>query len=145
MCSVNLDDYDFIIVSHTSPNRIYVKHHPVHANDALHKNSDLIYTDLKEHVKNNKSLQPIIDFYENYFDIEYAEFTHGLLCKQIEDLVANRKVLHLSNLDWKGLYQFNNMLHFDHLFKQHRGLMNHYNDAGNTEVYLAVKQAIGRA
>ena len=50
LASANLDQYDAIIVSHTSPNRLPVEVHPVHSNDPLHKNSDLIYTDLKGHI-----------------------------------------------------------------------------------------------
>jgi isopropylmalate/homocitrate/citramalate synthase len=95
LVSVNLDEYDAIIVSHTSPTRIYINSHPVHAHDLLHKNSDLIYADIVEHAKSNKSLKPIVDYFENYFDLEYAMFVHTLLCEKIENHLTTFYALEL--------------------------------------------------
>ena len=58
--SVNINHYDAVIINHTSPNRIYVNTHPVHFADPLHKNSSLIYLDIKEHSKSNPELKVII-------------------------------------------------------------------------------------
>lgn len=145
LVSVNLDEYDAIIVSHTSPNRIYVKSHPVHANDVLHKNSDLIYTDIVEHSKSNKSLKPIVDYFENYFDLEYAIFVHTTICEKIEKHLTtfNGPVIHITNLPWDDLYYFKNMLLFEQLFKDRRGLMNHYDLAGNEIIYKKIKTTLG--
>jgi len=41
------DEFDYIIISHTSPYRIPVEKHPIHYGDILHNNCDLIYSDLK--------------------------------------------------------------------------------------------------
>jgi hypothetical protein len=142
--SADLNMYDQIIVSHTSPYRIYVKTHPVHVNDPLHKNSDLIYTDIKEHSKSNKKLLPIVEFFENYFDTESAEFTHTLICREIDQLLQSYKTIHISNLIWNNNYKFNNMLNFEYLFKSNRGLMNHYNDAGNQEVFRILSTTLNR-
>lgn len=144
LLSVDLTQFDKIIVSHTSPNRIYIKDHPVHAGDPLHKDSDLIYTDLKDHAKRTKSLQPIIDFYENYFEIGYAEFVHSLICEKIKEHLSsfNGKILHIANLNWENLYQFDDMLHFEYLFKTNRGLMNHFNDKGNAVIYNKIKSLL---
>lgn len=143
LTSVDINEYDSIVVSHTSPYRIYTTNHPVHAQDKLHKNSDLIYTDLKEHSKTNKKLLPLIDFFENYFDTESAIFTHTLICEKINELLKNHpKVLHITNLNWDGLYSFPNMLHFEYLFKEHRGLINHYTDQGNQLIYTLVKDKL---
>ncbi len=137
LCSVDLQKYDVFLISHTSPNRIYVKKHPVHSNDPLHNNSDLIYQDILEHSKTNKSLSSIVDFYENYFDLEYFKFTHGLICQEIEKMLYDqgKPTLHLTHQPWNDLYQFSNMLQFENLFKSNKGLMNHYDFEGNTFVY----------
>ena len=39
----NLVDYDHIIVSHTSAYRIPIEEHPIHKDDILHNNCDLIF------------------------------------------------------------------------------------------------------
>lgn len=147
LINADLSKYDFIIVSHTSPNRIYVKEHPIHFNDPLHKNSDLIYTDLEEHSKKNKSILSVIDFYENYFDLDYAKFIHSLICKEIETMLdkTNIPVIHIANIDWDDLYQFKDMVNFNQLFKTNRGLINHYNEEGNKIIYNAMIDRIGRA
>ena len=141
LVSVNLTEYDAIIISHTSSNRIHVKSHPVHANDLLHKHSDLIYTDIVEHSKSNKSLKPIVDYFENYFDLEYAIFVHTTICEKIEKHLNQFSglVIHIATLPWDDLYYFNNMLSFEHLFKNHRGFMNHYNLRGNEIAYETIK------
>ena len=43
--SVNIDNYDCVIVSHTSPSRIHIKDHPIHR-FGFHKNCDLIISEL---------------------------------------------------------------------------------------------------
>ena len=135
LTSACLHRFDHIIVSHTSPYRIYVKKHPIHFNDPLHKDSDLIYSDIKEH----KELSTIKNYYENYFDLEYAEFIHNLMCKQIDELTKLYSVLHITSFDWNKLYKFPNMLSFENVFNTHRGDMNHYDAIGNQIVYEKIK------
>ena len=40
--SIDLNRFDTVIISHASPNRIHCVTHPIHANNILHKDSDLI-------------------------------------------------------------------------------------------------------
>ena len=135
--SVDLMQYDQIIIAHTSPYRIHVQKHPIHHTDLLHKNCDLIYTDLVEHAIKHKELVPVIDYFKNYFDTDYAKDIHTLLCQEIERLIAPviDRVISTTNSDYEGLYQFKNMIKFDKLFASNRGLMNHYDEAGNQKIF----------
>jgi hypothetical protein len=144
LLSADLDKFDIILVSHTSPNRIYVKTHPVHHSDPLHKNSDLIYTDILAHAKTDKSLSSIVDFYEKYFDLEYAKFVHSVICEKIEQLLLafGDKTLHITNFPWDDLYQFDNLMNFEWVFKKHSGHMNHYTDQGNNIIYNSIVKKI---
>lgn len=144
LTSIDLNQFDKIIISHTSPYRIPIKIHPVHAKDLLHKNSDLIYTDIKEHSKTNTNLSSIIDFFENYFDIESSLFVHNLICEKIDKITKSIPTIHLTNSDWNGLYLFDNMLNFEYLFKSNRGLINHYDEKGNQIIYRAIKNMVDR-
>ena len=139
LMSINLKRFDKIIISHTSPYRLYVKKHPVHYGDKLHHNSDLIYTDLKEHSKTNNNLLSILNYYENYFDLDYASFIHNLICEKIDNITKDFNVLHITNLNWNNLYIFPNMVFFENLFKKHRGLINHYTDEGNQIIFNKIK------
>jgi hypothetical protein len=144
LLSVDINKFSTILVSHTSPNRIYVRTHPVHHNDVLHKNSDLIYTDILEHAKNDKSLSSIVDYYENYFDLEYAKFVHSMTCEKIQNLLttATGKILHVAHSPWDNLHQFDNMINFEWVFKKHNGFMNHYTDRGNKIIYDLIVEKI---
>ena len=53
---VNLDDYNIIIVSHTSPSRIHTPKHPLHTK-GLHKDCDLLYNDIDRTSLFNSSLR----------------------------------------------------------------------------------------
>ena len=134
LLSADLPSYDRIIVSHTSPYRLYVTEHPVHHRDPLHHNSDLIYTDLKEHSNTHTNLGPIIEYFERYADTDHMKFMHRLLCQHIDQLLTPYPTTHITNLDWSNLYLFPNMLNFEGLFATNRGLMNHYNAEGNQHI-----------
>jgi hypothetical protein len=141
--SQNLDNYDVIIVSHTSACRWYIEvPHPVHYADPLHKNSDLIYTDLEEHNKFRSGLSSILHFFNKFYSIEYADFIHELISDRIHSITNKKKVLHLTHIDM--LYTFN-VINFSNVFKEHRGIMNHYNDVGNHIVFERIrKELIGK-
>jgi len=141
--SVNLDDFDKIIVSHTSPYRLYVKQHPVHSKDSLHNNSCLLYADIVEHAKTDPSLDSLVEYFEKYFDLEHAEYIHNLLLKDIEVLTP-KNTLHISHIDWKNLYQFNTFINFKKVFNKHRGDVNHYNQLGNNIVYQKVLEELNK-
>lgn len=133
-----LDIYDVIIVSHTSPYRLYVREHPVHSRDSLHANSDLIYQDVKEH-----KIRPLTEYFEKYFDLEYAEFTHGLICKEIRNMLADHCSLHLQhvahNYDPLPSDEF---MDCSDIWANNKGLMNHYSDKGNNVIYNSVNNRV---
>jgi hypothetical protein len=134
----DLSQYEAVLVSHTSPNRIYVKEHPVHKNDLLHRNADLIYTDIQEHAKTRPELECIVEFYTKYFDLDYAAFMHNLICEKIDQHLQKfpGKVIHISNLPRDGLYIFQDMVFFTELMdKRYKGIMNHYSDEANRIVF----------
>jgi hypothetical protein len=145
LTSVNLDQYDWVIVSHTSPYRIPITKHPIHFHDPLHKNSDLIYADIKEHSKDFPDLIAIVNYFEKYFDTEYANFMHNLICQQINQLLINSGIpyINLVHINWDNLYMFSNLLNFEKLFNTQQGsVANHYNQVGNQTVFLEIKKHI---
>ena len=145
LASARLDQYDCVIVSHTSPYRIPISKHPIHFHDTLHKNSDLIYADIKEHSKKNPDLVDIVNYFEKYFDTEYANFTHNLICQQINQLLIDSGVryINLVHINWDNLYVFSNLLNLEKLFNTQPGsVANHYNSLGNQTVFLEIKNHI---
>lgn len=129
--SANLGGYTHVIVMHTSPYRIPVKSHPFHS--GIHSNADLIYLDVKE----NSKFPSIVDFFENYFDTDYAEFVHQLIIKdELEQLSQfNGHVLHMEWTD-SGIIS---AISIEQYFKNNSGLINHLSDKGNQLVYNKIK------
>ena len=134
--SINLTDFNTIIVSHASPNRIHCKMHPIHADNILHRDSDLIYNDLLAHT-NNKDCKLAVGFFERYFEIDYYQDICDLICQEILNILGkydHLNQIHLVNVNKKQLYDFLPSYDINKIFTQHRGQtsdMNHLTAKGN--------------
>ena len=124
--SVDLSVYDWIIVSHTSPYRLFVRHHPVHRDSKLRSNADFIYNDVKAH-----ELDVVRRYYEEFYDLDYAKDIHKLIIRAIHSYQDN--ILHIGHLDI-GAPDDVPIVDFQSLWQQHQGFINHYDEYGNQEV-----------
>jgi hypothetical protein len=140
LASVNLFDFHVIIIAHTSPYRLYVKQHPIHSKDILHSDCDFIYNDIKANEEQHPELGSIVDYFEKYFDQDYAKFVHNLICEKIEKMVDGCRVIHLINFE--DQYKFKNSMDFTSVFRTNRGLMNHFDEDGNKYVYQRLVRRI---
>lgn len=141
-----LGNYDVVIVWHTSPYRIPVEHHPLHQGDCLHGQCDLLYEDVKHAVEQRPDLQPAVKWFEQYFHLPAAEFTHNLICEKIDRHTAwKQSVWHARAVDWKGLYRFNGGLDFSAVWKKHQGLINHFDSEGNQKIFEKFKELINES
>lgn len=132
----NLQDYDYVIVSHTSAYRIPIEEHPIHKDDILHKNCDLIFSDVKEHI-NNSLMKTAYDFYTDLFLPDYFIFVNSLIYKEIKLLSNNIK--HITFFD--SFYD-NKVLKFENVFLKNKGLINHMNQKGNDIIFNKIKKLI---
>lgn len=144
--SVNLNEFDTIITSHASPNRIHCKKHPIHSNNILHKDSDLIYNDLLEH--DDEDSQLAVRFFERYFEIDYYQDICDLMCKEILNILGeypNLNQIHLVNINKKRLYDYLPSFDINKIFAKHRGgigCMNHLTNAGNQIMFEQIEKII---
>lgn len=133
---IDLQKFDTIIVSHASPNRIHCVQHPIHADNILHKDSDLIYTDLLAH-PNNSDAKLAVNFFERYFEIDYYQDISELICREICNILGeytHLNQIHLVNINKRALYDFLPSHDINPIFKRYRGDMNHLNDLGNQKM-----------
>lgn len=136
LVSQTLSNFDLIIVSHTSPYRLYVAEHPLHSENQLHKDSDVIYSDIKGRV-------PVLEeYFENYFDLEYARFVHTATGKEIKELLNGHLSLHLQHVEGNMPCDFEHTLDLSKEWKKYRGLINHYSDEGNSVIYNTVSNRV---
>jgi hypothetical protein len=134
--SIDTKKFDKIIISHTSAYRIPIEEHPIHKDDLLHNNCDLIYSDLKEHMEN-----PIakigVDFYENLFNPDYFIFIYHLIIDKI--MLKYPEAIHITFFDD---FKKDNIYGFEKIFLKNKGLVNHMNEKGNKIIYDKIKKLI---
>ena len=144
-----LSNFDAILLSHTSPYRVYVDQHPVNDGDVLHGNADLIYTDIANAAKTNDALMPLKDYMENWMSLPYQIDIYDLILEKIDAIltyeqryVPRLNVIHMTHLEWTSNYELDNMLDLRPLRKKHRGDINHYTEEGNALVLAAINKRL---
>ncbi len=133
----DLDNYDLIIVSHTSPYRIYTEYNPLRSKDLMHHHCDLLYSDVKNLAKHHSEYTSVVAYFEKFFSLDYAEFCYATVREKINELIKNHQVLHLAHVNLPGVVD----LDFSQEFKNNPGTINHYNVTGNQNIY---QRLIGR-
>jgi len=131
--NINLEKFDHIIITHTSATRVYVKDNLLHSNSEYHKNCDIIYADIEG--RKDEFSKACQNYFKYIFDLDYAIDIHNLICKEINQLVQEKSVTHITHFDYTKLYHFSNMINFFNLFEDNRGTVNHYNEYGNYTIY----------
>lgn len=146
--SVDYQSFDHIVIWHTSPYRIHVLENPIHKGDSFHSHADLIFTDIDYHAQTDKSLQPLVDWFNHYFDLEHAEFTYSLICDRILENLSEfqGKVIHCICQDsvYKKLqhqpYFFNFYDRFRPSTQEQKS--NHFNATVNDQIYQKLKAVL---
>lgn len=129
--SVDIEKYTTIITSFTSPYRVHTQHHPVHFDDALHKDCDLLANDIEYYFnkrKDNESLVTAKNYFKYHFDFEYYNDIYELLINKCMDLIGDKKHIQISNLDYVSKK-------WSDLILKNKGLINHLSEKGNVLVY----------
>jgi len=140
--NINLNNFDCIIVSHTSPSRIHTRNHPLHKT-GFHDQCDLIISDLMGHFQPfNKNLAASKSFFKFHYDEEYQIDIYKLLREKINKLI-HIPYVSLSHIEIVNELKIEtNHIDFSDLWKIERGQNNHYTDEGNRIIYNTVKQFI---
>lgn len=141
--SVNLNDYDLVIVSHTSPSRVHVPEHPIHK-EGFHKNCDLLANDIID--RNhwfNPSLRAAQEWFKYHYDDVYQIDIYKLIRKEISNLLEKIPYISLTHTEIsRDLTIESNNIDFSDLWKRERGPINHYTVQGNRIIYEKIKEHI---
>lgn len=142
--NTNLKNFDIAIISHTSPSRIHVNHHPLHKS-GFHQNCDLIYNDICDRFSfPGQPLYIAQKWFDYFYDDDYQLEIYTMLREKILSLV-DIPYISLSHID--VLKNFNlEPIHIDFsdLWKNHRGSDNHYDSIGNKIIFNKIIQEIGK-
>jgi hypothetical protein len=140
--AAELHNYDLILVSHTSPNRLYCTNNPLYPIDHMYSQSDIIFADAESRAAQVPLAASIIDYYKYIFDTDYYKFIHTCCCEKINQLTQSVPALHITHFDWTGLYQFDNMINFHTFWLANRGNFVHYTEEANQIVYEQLRNRI---
>jgi len=134
--SVNLSDFDCIIVSHTSPSRVHTIEHPLHK-EGLHKDCDLIYTDIADRNSLfNSSLRAAQNWFKYHYDDEYQIEMYTLIRKEIRHLLKSYNYVSITHTDISTKYALeHNNISFADTWQQEKGTINHYTFKGNKKIF----------
>lgn len=133
--SVDVNNYDWVIVSHTSPYRVHTVLNPLYAHGHTYRNSDVILADAEHKQHTHLAANQMMYYFKFLFDEEYYRYIHYKCCQDIDFHTKNTQVIHITHFDWSGLYEFNNMINFYDHWKDNVGNFNHYTEYGNSVVF----------
>jgi len=134
--TVDPADFDYVVVSHTSPYRLYAPHHPAYDCNSMHRHCDFLYSDVEAHHELYPELLCVKEYFETFFDLEHAKFQHRLTIEHIERTLTEYAipVLHIAHIDWQELYTPQFFRCYSDIWQKERGTINHYTDRGNKTV-----------
>ena len=135
---IDLDHFDFVIVVHTSPNRIYVETNPYYKDSKTHPDCDLIYEDIRSK-RPDIFAEHVTWWFEHVFDLEQAKYMHQLICEKIRCLLIGKYALHMTFFE---LEHIGNIEILHHIWKEHPGSINHLNETGNRLVAEFVRNKL---
>lgn len=140
--SVNIPNFDCVIVSHTSYSRIHTLSHPIHKK-GFYKNCDLIFTDIESFQATfNKSLEVAKGWFKYHYDDEYQKDIYKLIRQDISRLI-NVPYLSIDNLNNGNDIIFEkNHLDLRDIWPKYKGKINHYTEEGNLLIYKEVSKFV---
>jgi|LauGreDrversion4_1035100.scaffolds.fasta_scaffold34586_5 hypothetical protein len=142
LTNIELEKFDLVIVSHTSPSRVHTRNHPLHK-EGLHKDCDLIVTDLIGHFQPfNNNLQISKSWFKYHYDEEYQIDIYELLREKIKSII-NIPYISMTHVSISAVLstEFNN-IDFSKLWAAERGDVNHYNKKGNDTIVETILQIL---
>jgi len=137
-----LDRYSTVIVSHTSPNRVHIKTHPVHSKSKTHFDADLIFSDTVYHHEQNPAdivLETAKNYFVHIFDENYYQEIYYLIQEKIKTILGNRKVIHLDNFHVPNNIGLKNYTCLPKRLNLSDGHINHYDIKSNIRIFEFVK------
>ncbi|MDC0002738.1 hypothetical protein OAP94_00985 [bacterium] len=140
-----LDDYDAIIVSHTSLSRVHTRNHPLH-NEGLHKDCDLIWSDIeKRNTFLNPSLKAAKGYFEHHYDDRYYQTIYSLLRKEINQLLQGKVYISMSHIEVARMFIYeDHHLDFSEWWSKNKGTENHYSKVGNQTVHKIIVDTLNK-
>lgn len=141
----DINYFDRIIVSHTSPSRVHTREHPIHK-EGLHADCDLIYNDIVDRSNwLNPSLRSAQDWFKYHYDEDYQIDMYLLIRRQIKKVLGRSKYISITHMPISTKYAIErDNISFSTVWQQYKGTINHYTQQGNQIVYKEILDIIDK-
>lgn len=129
--SVDVNSFDCVIVSHTSPYRVHTRN-SIHNTD-LHKDCDLLISDVFGHQFTfDRRIRAAKSYFIHHFDSDYYEDIYQLIREKIDILLKNAVVIDIEKCNIKKLFETN------------KGTVQHLDEQGNRKMYSTIVSKLNR-
>ena len=142
----NLENYDLIICSITSPNRLYSKYN-LHKENNFHNECDLIFQDIESAIiegNNSTELKTALNFFIEHWDKDYADFVHKLKVEWCYNKLTNYNTIYTSIINESKNFLPKEAKFLDgfEIFETYPGPINHLSEEGNTIFFNNLKELL---
>ena len=142
LLSVDLKNFNLILVIATSPYRLHATNNPFYKSDhKSHSSCDFLYSDVESKMP-DPNAEKILWWFKNIVDLDYCRFIHSLLIKESINhcLSCEKKVLVLNFLS--DDFRHEKCLDFCKLWKKYRGETNHLTSQGHQIIAEKIKNYV---
>ena len=131
------EQYDKIIVCHTSPWRLHTLFHPIHKDSMQRPNNDFMLADLDFYKHKSKEIQAIYSHITKYTDWNYVQFVYNMIVDKLLSIPNSIHITFLEPADTKIIP--NN--YYD-VWQKYPGDINHLNMFGNEVVAKCIQKLL---
>jgi len=130
------DNWDKVIVVHSTPTAIYTPYHPVHHAKKERSNSDWIKEDIEYHKERNEEIKLVYDYLTKYSDPYYEHLVFELFLDKLLEIPNGIHVTFGEDMhkvysdDWYKKIPNN----FNKTWILNQGKINHMDSEGNKQV-----------
>lgn len=138
----DFDQYDRIIVSHTSPNRVHTEINPMYPSGHVYHASDLIFSDVESKASSTGLARSMHDYFKYVFDPVFYQYVYDKCCQDIVDLDPHHKMIHITHFPWTSTVDVPGLINFYDVWLDNKGPYAHYNHRGTDLVSGTLRELL---
>tara|TARA_A100001515_G_scaffold45057_1_gene35381 strand:- start:2195 stop:2734 length:540 start_codon:yes stop_codon:yes gene_type:complete len=131
------DEYDCVLICHTSPWRVHTPYHPIHSISDTRPSNDFLLADVEHHAGSDKRMAVVYEYLKNYYDTDYQMFVWHSVVEKTKNIPNAIHCTFHDPVDTKIIDH-----NYHHVWQQHPGDINHLDDKGNALIAQLVEQLI---
>jgi len=138
--SANLENFDIVLVSIGSPNRVHCRTHPVHK-QGMFMESDLAWMDIDRSSWLNKALTTAKNWFVYFYDQQYQNELYEMITDKIINHIKHKKYILVGHNESRTLdTDRENFINCNDLWNNERGKVNHYNHKAALQIVKRIEK-----